>query len=122
MGALPFLALWLLVLVVASFFFRRRKRGYEAPLAIVLQVVLPGVGYAYLHAWAHMLIAFSLGLFGGGFVFSLFTQFIGIPSMYSYFAPLFWVAIIIDAALVADANRRAVLGPLPPRKAGPPPR
>lgn len=58
---------WLVILLVGGMWFRRRDPGRNPGFAAVLQFVVPGLGYAYLHRWDRFLVAYLI-LLGGWFV------------------------------------------------------
>ena len=54
---------WLTILLVGGIWFRRRDPGRNPGFAAVLQLVVPGLGYAYLHRWDRFLV--PTGFFSG---------------------------------------------------------
>jgi hypothetical protein len=58
---------WLTILLVGGIWFRRRDPGRNPGFAAVLQLVVPGLGYAYLHRWDRFLVAYVV-LIGGAFL------------------------------------------------------
>ncbi len=62
--AAPAIVVWLSLVFLASLFFRRRDPGGNPGFAGALQLIVPGVGYAYLHRWDHFLAAYLILIVG----------------------------------------------------------
>jgi hypothetical protein len=60
----PVIVVWLSLLFLGSIFFRRRGPGGNPGFAAALQLIVPGMGYTYLHRWDHLLAAYVVLLAG----------------------------------------------------------
>jgi hypothetical protein len=58
---------WLTVLLIGGIWFRRRDPGRNPGYAGILQFVVPGLGYAYLHRWDRFLFGYVTLLLGAFF-------------------------------------------------------
>ena len=59
---------WLTVLLIGGIWFRRRDPGRNPGYAGIMQFIVPGLGYAYLHRWDRFLFAYVALLVGAFFL------------------------------------------------------
>jgi len=59
---------WLTVLLIGGIWFRRRDPGQNPGYAGIMQFIVPGLGYAYLHRWDRFLFAYVALLVGAFFL------------------------------------------------------
>lgn len=94
---------WLTVLLLGGIWFRRRDPGRNPGYAGILQFVIPGLGYAYLHRWDRFLFAYVALLLGAFF----FDRILHLEDRYlAFFGVLGVAAMVFDCILTAARMAR----------------
>ena len=94
---------WLTVLLLGGIWFRRRDPGRNPGYAGILQFIVPGLGYAYLHRWDRFLFAYVAMLLGAFF----FDRVLNVEDRFLVlFAVLGVAAMVFDCILTAARMAR----------------